>query len=110
MATEQNVGQTLPLSIRFLDAAGQEPQPGEVAPVPDSPPEWANSSPLIEGLSAAADGMTAAATGLAAGADTIRVTLRVGGIVYAATLDVTVNARVPSFTLASIEIIAGTPA
>lgn len=106
MATEIKVGQTLPLSIRYLDQNGREMA---ATPIPDAPPAWGNSSPAVETLTAAPDGATASAFGLAAGSDTIRVQLAVNGIAFTATLDVTVAEVVPTQTLTSVEIVAGTP-
>lgn len=109
MATELQIGETLPLSIAFLDQHGQ-PMPSN--PIPDAPPQWANTTPLTEAVTAALDGLSANAVALAAGNDTIKVTLTVSGTEYTATLDVTVDAAVPMVvapTLTSIGIVAGVP-
>lgn len=106
MATQLNIGQTLPLSIRYLDQDGRSMP----APTPDAPPAWANSSPGIESLTAAPDGSSASAMGVSAGSDTIQVQLSVDGKPFTATLDVTVNGVSPTQTLTSIEIVPGTPA
>jgi len=105
MATSLIVGQTLPLSIAYLDQHGQ---PMATSPAADAPPAWANTTPATETLTASADGLTASALAVGPGSDTIRVTLAVGGVQFSATLDVTVAAAVQ--TLTSVEIVAGVPA
>lgn len=104
MAATQNVGQSLPLSIEYLDQNGQ---PMRTTPTPDTAPQWANSDTATETLVASVDGKTAVATAVAAGADTVEVTLAVGGRSFTATLDVTVMPAAQ--TLTSIAIIAGVP-
>lgn len=104
MATTINVGQTLPLSIRFLDQNGQE-----MKATPDTPPQWSQNDSSIDLLTQSADGMTAAAQGTAAGNDIIGVQLAVAGRTFNARLDITVAAIVPVQTLTSIEIVPGTP-
>ena len=106
MATSLKVGQTLPLSIDFLDQNGNTIL---TAPVPDAPPVWSSLDPAIESLTPSADGMTAEVVGLAAGADTVKVDLQVGGVDFTATIDVTVEAVAPAQVLTSIEIVPGTP-
>lgn len=107
MATNVTVGQTLPLSIAFLDQNGQ---PMAAQPTLDSAPSWGNLDPAIETLTPSADGLTAAALALAAGSDTVRVQLTVAGAQFTATLDVSVAAGMaPTQTLTSIGIVAGTP-
>lgn len=104
MATTDTVGQTLPLSIQFLDQHGQ---PMATAPTPDAAPAWTNSTPATETLTVAADGLSATALAVAAGIDTISVSLAVGGQSFSASLAVTV-APEPQ-VLTSIEIVAGAP-
>jgi hypothetical protein len=106
MATSMNVGQTLPMSIEYLDQHGV---PMTTAPLLDAPPVWANNTPATETLTAASDGHTASSLALAAGTDTVRLTLMVGGVQFAATLDVTVAAVVPIQTLTTIAIVPGIP-
>jgi hypothetical protein len=106
MATELKVGQTLPLSIEYLDQHGSPMVP---SPVLDGPPQWANNTPATATLTGSADGLTASTLGVAAGTDTVRVTLMAGGQQFAATLDVTVVAVEPAQTLTSIGIVAGAP-
>lgn len=99
-----NVGQTLPLSISFLDQNGH---PMATTPTPDAPPVWGDSNPAIDTLTAAADGLTASDLGVAPGADTVTVKLAVAGVTFAASLPVTVAAAPQVLT--SIEIVPGTP-
>ncbi len=106
MATELKGGQTLPLSIEYLDQNGT---PMAVSPLLDVPPSWANNTPATETLTASPDGLTASALAVAAGTDTVRVSLSVGGVQFSATLDVTVPAFAPLQTLTSIGIVAGVP-
>ncbi len=106
MATTINVGQTLPLSIRYLDTTGQ---PMTTPPAPDAAPSWTNTDAAVATLTPAADGLTADALGVAAGSDVVDLTLMVGGVSFSASLDLTVDAVVPVQTLGSIEIVAGTP-
>lgn len=106
MAFTLDVGKTENLSIEYLD---QDGKPMLVTPSLDSPPSWAQTTPATETLTAAADGNTATATGLAAGADTIQLTVMVGGRSFVATVDSTVDAVVSPQTLTSVGIVA-TPA
>ena len=106
VATSLNVGQTVPLSISYLDQNGQPMVP---TPTPDSPAAWSQLDPTIQDLIAAQDGNTATATGLKAGSDTLQLTVIVGGQTFVATMDAVVNAVVPAQTLTSVNIVA-TPA
>lgn len=103
MAYTLDAGKSENLAIEYLDQNGS---PMAVAPVPDSPPAWAQTNPSAESLTPAADGNTAVATGLAAGSDTIQLTVMVGGKSFQATVDATINAVVPSQTLTSVGIVA----
>jgi hypothetical protein len=107
MATTLHVGQTLPMSIEYLDQNGNPML--SAPPLLDAPPVWANNTPATETLTASADGHTASALAMAAGTDTVRLTLLVGGVQFSATLDVTVAAVVPIQTLTAIAIVPGTP-
>ncbi len=106
MATTLNVGQTLPLSIRFLDQDGKEMSP---TPTPDSPPQWAQSNSLAELLTQTADGLSATVVASAAGDDTISLDMSVGGRAFSAILQVTVAGVVVVPVLTGIEIVPGTP-
>lgn len=107
MATSMKVGQSLPLSIAFLDQNGDPMIP---TPALDADPSWSQLSSMTDTLTASGDGMTATAMALAAGTDTVRVQLSVSGQSFEATLDLTVEAVEPTQTLTSIQIIAGEPA
>ena len=89
MQTTVNVGHTIALSLKFLDINGN---PMLTPPVPDAAPVWTNTAAAEETLVAAASGLTAIATALAPGADTVNVALTVGGVAFAASLDVAVTA------------------
>lgn len=102
MATTLTLGQSLPLSIAFLDQNGQPMAP---TPAPDSPPAWTSSG---NDLTVAPDGLSAVLKPTAAGADTVTLSVTVGGKTFSATLAVTV-APIPQ-VLTSVEIVAGTPA
>lgn len=106
MAVTQNVGQTTAFSIEYLDQNGQKML---VTPTPDAPPQWSQTDPAIDQLTAAADGNTADAKGLAAGTETIKLDLKVGGVDFSATIDMTVVAVVPAQVLTSIAIVAAAP-
>ena len=105
MATSINVGQSLPLSLKFADAAGND----VANPNLDGPPQWANATPGTGALSQAADGLSATYQGVAAGADTVRVVLTAAGQSFTATLDLTVVAVAPAPNFASVQIVPGTP-
>src|ERR1700686_915625 len=70
-----SVGHKVNCSLVFLDQNGN---PMLVAPVPDSPPAWSNSTPATETLPSA--GLAATALALAAGGDTISVSVIVSGV------------------------------
>jgi len=107
MAATINVGQTLPLSIAYLDQGGQ---PMASTPFADAPPAWSHTDATVSDLTAAADGNTASVVGLASGADTITLSVLVGGKSFNATLSLTVAAVMPPpQVLTSIEIVADTP-
>jgi uncharacterized protein GlcG (DUF336 family) len=102
MATELNVGQTLQLSVAFLDQHGQ---PMTTQPSPDATPAWSQSSSPTATLAPSSDGLTAIEAAIAQGADTVSLTLAVGGHEFSATLEVTVNSEPQVLT--SIEIVPG---
>jgi hypothetical protein len=110
MSALQDVGQTTSFSIEYLD------QNGSLMLVPQSPdaaPAWSQTNAAVELLVAAADGNTASAKGLVAGSDTVKVDLKVSGVSFSATIDMTVNAGfgagTGSQTLTSINIRAASP-
>lgn len=92
-----SVGHTVNCSLVFLDQNGN---PMLVAPSPDSPPSWSNSTPATETLSPG--GLTASALALAVGGDTISVSVSVGGVSFGATLGVTVTPAPQVLTSVSI--------
>lgn len=102
---DMTVGQKVALSIKFLDASGNEITP---APTLDAAPTWSDTTPATDTLTQSADGLTASAAAIAAGSDTVQVSLAIGGSQFTATLPITVTTPVPK--VASIEIVAGTPA
>lgn len=104
MATTFTVGQSLPLSLAFLDQNGAPMAP---PPTPDIPPVWSNTTAATETLTVADDGLSAIATAVAAGTDVINVSVTSGGVVFSASLAVTVMAAPQVLT--SVEIVAGTP-
>lgn len=87
MSTQVAIGHTIAMSIDFLDQHGNH----MVNPVAvDAAPTWTNTNPSVEIVAAPADGMSALATPLTVGSDSVSVTLSVGGVKFAATLDVNV--------------------
>ena len=106
MASSINVGQTLPMTIQYLDAAGNV----LTGITPDAAPAWSDTTPASDTLTAAADGNSATALGLAAGSDTISVALSVKGTPFSAELALTVvQPAPPPPVVASIAIVPGAP-
>lgn len=85
-----SVGHTATLGIVYLDQHGN---PMLVPPTPDSPPTWAHATPATATLTPSADGMSATEAGVAAGSDSVSLSVTVGGLVFSATLPVTVSAE-----------------
>lgn len=107
MANSLQVGQSVPLSIAFLDQSGN---PMETVPTPDSPPSWTSNAPNIETLTVADGGLTATLTGVAAGDDVVALSLSVGGVAFSTNIAVTVTTEAPpAQVLTSIGIVFGTP-
>ncbi len=107
MATTLAVGQSLPLTIKYLDQLGNEMA---TAPTPDTPPAWTQSNSAAETLTPAADGLSAEVAAVAEGEDTVSLSLAVAGLSFSASLAVTVHAVAPpAQVLTSIEIVPGTP-
>lgn len=104
MATSINVGQTLPMSIEFIDTNGNTVSP---APTMDGPPKWSQNDSSVDLLTQTSGGLTAATQGTKAGSDVITLDLTIGGANFSATLDLIVAAAVSN--IASIRIVPGTP-
>lgn len=104
MANILAVGQTVPLSIAYLDQNGQ---PMQTPPTPDAPPTWQNTTPATETLTVDPGNLTASVKGAAPGTDTVSVNVTVGGKPFSAQLVDTVTPAPQVLT--SIEIIAGAP-
>lgn len=83
-----SVGHKVTASLVFLD---QNANPMLIAPTPDSPPTWTDSTPATGTLTAAADGLSATEIANTTGTDTISVSVSVGGTTFSATLGVTVT-------------------
>ena len=83
------VGHKMALQLVYFDTNGQ---PMLTPPTPDqSPPvSWSDTNPAAETLSAS--GGSCSVVAIAPGADTITVAVSVGGTVYKASLDVSVQA------------------
>ncbi len=106
MATTIKAGQTLPMTLKYTDTAGNVTTTFKT----DSPAQWADTTPTADTLSADADGNSAEALGLPAGGDdTINVTVMAGGVPFTASLALTVEPEVVVRTLAKVEIVPGTP-
>lgn len=99
MSTQVSIGHTIAMSIAFLDQHGN---PMIVDPKTDAAPVWTNSNPPVETVVAVLDGMSAVATPLTVGSDTISLNLVVGGVKFAATLDVNVIPEVQVLTSVAI--------
>lgn len=99
MAVEATVGHTITSTILYLDANGN---PMLTKPVPDAPPTWTQSTPATDTLSVSADGSTATDVGVAAGSDTLSLALMVGGVQFAATQQITIDAAPQVLTSVAI--------
>jgi hypothetical protein len=77
-----------------------------VTPVPDSAPVWTNvAAPTIDTLTVSADGSTATITPLSAGADTVTLTVIVGGHIFTATQQVNISAAPQVLTSVAIAAV-----
>jgi hypothetical protein len=83
------LGHKVECSIIYLDQNGN---PMLTAPKPDSPPAWTNGNPAVDTLAIAADGSTCEISTVATGADTVNLTLVVGGASFSASLSLTIQA------------------
>jgi hypothetical protein len=93
------IGHVVNLAIIYLDQQGN---PMLVTPTPDSPPVWTDSPVPAGCCTFVSTGSTAVDTAVAAGADTVGVTVIVGGVTFTASLGVVVSAAAQVLT--SIEI------
>ena len=97
MDTSLNIGHTVSVAIAYFDQHGNpmlvEPKP-DTAPVP----AWTNTTPTTETIAVSADGLSCVGTPIAVGTDVISLALSVGGVMYSATLGVTVTAEPQVFT------------
>ena len=99
--TALTVGHMDTLGIEYLDTTGA---PMLTPVTPDSPPVWTNapSTPPVDTFVVAADGSSAVLTATAAGADTVTLTVIVGGVTFTAS-DVFVISAAPQ-VLGSVAI------
>jgi hypothetical protein len=104
MGTKLSMGHTLALAIAYLDQNGN---PLLVAPIPDAPPTWSNTTAATETLAASADGLTCVGTPLAPGNDTVSLGLVVNGVSFAATLGVEVDPAPQVLTAVAIAATVG---
>jgi hypothetical protein len=95
------VGHTVTFSLVFLDQNGN---PMVTTPLPDAPPTWTDTTPATGTLTPAASGLTATELTTGVGADTVNVSLAVGGTSFSASIDLTVQ-DVPQ-VLTSVQIAA----
>jgi len=103
MSTSVTVGHVIDFSIQYVDTSGN---PMLTPVTPDSPPVWADApaSPPVDTFTPSADGLTAVLTATAAGADTVSLTVIVGGVTYTASDIITINAA-PQ-VLGGVQIVA----
>src|SRR5271157_240612 len=103
MSTSVTVGHVIDFSIQYVDTSGN---PMLTPVTPDSPPVWADApaSPPVDTFTPSADGLTAVLTATAAGADTVSLTVIVGGVTYSASDIITINAA-PQ-VLGGVQIVA----
>jgi hypothetical protein len=95
------VGHTVSFSLVFLDQNGN---PMVTTPLPDAPPTWSDTTPATGTLTPGLSGLTATELATGVGADTVNVSLAVGGTSFSASIDVTVQ-DVPQ-VLTSVQIAA----
>lgn len=88
MTVNVSVGHKVDCSIIYLDQNGN---PMLTPVTPDSPPNWSNAVPTVDSLVAAQNGLTCELTALSSGADTVNLSLAVGGKVFTALLQISVQ-------------------
>ena len=100
--TDVTVGHTVTDTIAYLDQNGN---PMQVTPIPDSPPSWSKvAADTVDTLVASADGSQATITAVGAGQDTVSMSVTVGGVTFAATQQLNVQAAPQVLT--SVAIVA----
>lgn len=103
MATSIHIDNQLPLSVAFIDSAGNPIMP---APTPDTLPVWVITDTTVATVTASTDGLTAIVNPLlVGGSTTITLTVVIGGTTFNATLDIVIVAG----AVASVQIVAGKP-
>ena len=100
--TTLNVGHSDVMTILYLDQNGN---PMLVTPTPASPPTWVNTpaTPPVDTLTVAANGSSATLAALAVGADTVTLTVIVGGTTFTATDSITISAAPQVLTSVAIQ-------
>lgn len=87
--TDVTVGHSIVYTIVYLDQNGA---PMLTTPTPDSPPVWSNlAAPTIDTMAVSADGSQDTVSAVGAGVDSVSVSVTVGGAVFAAVDQVTVD-------------------
>jgi hypothetical protein len=96
-----SVGHSVNCSIEYLDQNGN---PMLTPVTPDSPPVWADTpaTPPVDTFTVATDGSSAVLAATAVGADTVSLTVIVGGKTYAASLAVSITAAPQVLTSVAI--------
>ena len=82
------VGHKVDFVLAFLDQHGN---PMLTTPAPDAPPVWTDTTSATGTLTASPSGLSASELAIAAGADTVSVSLMVGGVSFSASVDLTVQ-------------------
>ena len=100
--TDVTVGHIVTDTIAYLDQNGN---PMQVTPIPDSPPTWSKvADDTIDTLVVSADGSQATITAVGAGQDSVSLSVTVGGVTFAATQQLNVQAAPQVLT--SVAIVA----
>ena len=97
-----SIGHTIAFSIEYLDANGN---PMLTPQTPDAPPTWTNTATAIDTLAVSPDGTTAVDTAVAAGADTVTVSLAVGGVSFTASDPIIVSPAPQVLTSVAIKAV-----
>lgn len=87
--TDVVVGHQIVNTIVYLDQNGQ---PMLTSPSPDAAPVWSNlAAPTVDTMQVSADGTTDTVTAVGAGADSLSVSVTVGGQVFTAVEQINVS-------------------